>query len=274
VLLRENSPQSGHLHWYGIDLATGNVRWQLEQPARGYITEAGYVAGFPRRLVTVDQNGRLDVRDVATGAVTARTTIDVPADWARRGIALWPDRDLILIGDHARATAYALPGLTRRWTSPVDLYASYVGPDCGDAVCIFSPRGGTMRVVDRATGRERWASDRWSYADRAGRYLLAAAARSDAESTLAVVDTRTGQVRGDFGPWQGIAAPQPDGTVVGLRVQRGTDTVYYARLDPAALSTRLLGTADHVSGDCQTTPDVLVCRRVDASVGIWRLSGQ
>jgi hypothetical protein len=273
VLLRENSPQFGNLHWYGIDLATGGVRWELEQPVRGYLTEADYVDGFPRRLVSVDVTGRLDVRDAATGAVTATATIPVPSDWAKRGIALWPDGDLILVGDHAGVTAYALPDLTERWRSTVDLYSSYVGPSCGDAVCFFSPRVAGLRVLDRATGRVRWASARWSYADQVGPYLLAGAdGANNARHPLDVVDTRTGRVRGDFGPWQRIGSPQPDGTVVGLSERLADDVVWYARLNPANLSTRVLGVADHVSGDCQTTIDVLICRRIDASVGIWRLT--
>jgi hypothetical protein len=273
VLLRDNSPQFGNLHWSGIDLASGDIRWQLEQPVRGYITETAYAGGIPHSLVTVDLSGRLDLRDTATGAITASTTIAVPADWAKRGIALWPDGDLILVGDHLTTTAYALPDLAERWHGQVDLYASYVGPSCGDAVCFFSPRDGGLRVLDRATGRDRWASERWSYADRVGRYLLAGVdGPPGAGQTLDVVDPGTGRVRGDFGQWQQIGPPQADGTVIGLRQRAGDDDVFYARLDPAKLSTRVLGVARGVSGDCQTTPDVLICRRLDATVGIWRLT--
>jgi outer membrane protein assembly factor BamB len=275
VLLRENSPQFGNLHWYGMDLATGELRWQLEQPVRGYITETGYTGGFPSRLIVVDLTGRLEVRDSGTGRVVAAATIAVPGDWARRGIALWPDGELILVGDHSGATAYALPDLTRRWRTPVDLYTSYIGPSCGDAVCFFSPRSGGMLVVDRGTGQRRWSSDRWSYADQVGPYLLAGAdAQTGGSQTLSVVDTRTGRVRGDFGSWQSIGPPDADGTVIGLRSQPVGDTVFYARLDPVKLTTRILGVARHVSGDCQTTDGVLVCRRTDASVGIWRLTGK
>jgi hypothetical protein len=275
ALLRENSPLFGPLHWYGIDLASGAVRWKLEQPVNGYVTETGYVDGFPRRLVTVNLAGRLEVRDTATGAVTATRTIEVPADWARLGIALWPDGDLILAGDHAGATAYAVPALTERWRAAVDLYSSYVGPGCGDAVCLFSPRGGGVRVLDRATGRDRWASDRWSYGDRVGLYLVVGGGDGTRRSqTLAVVDIMTGRVRGSFGNWQGTGPAPPDGSVIGLREQSADDIVWYARLDPATLRTHVLGAADHVSGDCQTAVEVLICRRVDASVGIWRLSGQ
>jgi hypothetical protein len=271
VLLRENSPQFGNLNWYGIDLATGNQRWTLQQPVRGFITETDLTGGFPRRLVVADSSGDLEIRDTRTGRVTASGTFEAPSDWERRGIALWPDGDLILIGDHSSTTAYGLADLKPRWTTAVDLYAAYVGPDCVQQVCFFSPRSGGMLVVDRATGQRRWASQTWSYADRVGSYLLAAAdPETGGNHTLNVVDPATGRVRGDFGKWQSLSPAAPDGTVIGLR-QSG-DTVYWGRLDPARLTTEVLGVADHISSDCQTTAEVLICRRTDASVAIWPLA--
>ncbi len=271
VLLRENSPNVGDLHWYGIDLATGNQRWVLEEPVRGFITETGWSGGFPNRLVVADSSGDLQIRDTRTGRLSASGTFEAPSDWERRGIAMWPDGDLILIGDHTTTTAYGLDDLKPRWTTPVDLYSSYVGPDCVDEVCFFSPRSGGMVVVDRATGQRRWTSQVWSYADRVGPYLLAGAdAETGGNHALTVVDPVTGRVHGDFGKWQSLGPPSADGTVIGLR--QTADTVYYARLDPARLTTVLLGVADHVSGDCQTTGRVLICRRLDASVGIWPLA--
>jgi hypothetical protein len=275
VLLREKLPQFGPLHWYGIDLASGDIRWALEQPVDGYVTETGYVDGFPRRLVTVNLAGRLEIRDTATGMVIAARTIAAPADWATQGIAFWPDGDLVLAGDHAGATAYSVPDLTRRWHAAVDLYLSYTGPGCGDALCLFSPRGTGIRVLDRATGRERWASDRWAYGDRLGPYLIVGGGDGTQQSpTLTVVDTLTGGVLGDFGRWEGVGPALPDGGFIGMREQPADGLVWYARLDPATLRARVLGAADQVSGQCQTATDVLICRRVDAAVGIWRLSGQ
>ena len=37
----------------------------------------------------------------------------------------------------------------------------------------------------------------------------------------------------------------------------------------ATLAVRVRGTATDISGDCQATGEVLVCRRVDAAVTIW-----
>jgi hypothetical protein len=275
VLLRENSPQFGPLHWYGIDLSSGDVRWSLEQPARGYLTEAGDADGFPRDLVAVGLDGTMTVRDTVTGAVTATTTIQVPDDWAQRGIALWPDDNLILVGDHTGATAYALADLTKRWRSPIDLYSSYIGPGCGDAMCLFSPRGGGIAVLDRATGQTRWSSNRWSYGDRIGPYLLAGSGDGTVRNEhLDVVDIATGHLDGDFGPWQTTGSVLPGGSVVGLRGEPANDLVWYGTLNPVTRSVRILGAADKVSGDCQVTVDVLVCRRTDASVGIWHLTGR
>jgi hypothetical protein len=59
--------------------------------------------------------------------------------------------------------------------------------------------------------------------------------------------------------------------VIGVRQRPGEDVVWFASLDPATLAVRVLGAAERVSGDCQTTAEVLVCRRLDASVGIWQL---
>ncbi len=271
VLLRENSPDVGDTHWYGIDLNSGNERWVLAEPVRGFIAETDLNGGFPNRLVVADSSGDLQIRDTRTGRLDASGTFRAPSDWARRGIAMWPAGDLILIGDHTTTTAYGLGDLKPRWTTPVDLYSSYVGPDCGAEVCFFSPRSGGMVVVDRATGQRRWTSQIWSYADRVGPYLLAGAdAETGGSHALTVVDPVTGRVHGDFGKWQSLGPPSAGGTVVGLR--QVADTVYYARLDPARLTTEVLGVAEHVSGDCQTTDQVLICRRTDASVGIWPLA--
>jgi hypothetical protein len=68
-----------------------------------------------------------------------------------------------------------------------------------------------------------------------------------------------------------VGAARADGMVVGLHEQPLDDTVFYAELDPANRGVRVLGSAVDVSGDCQTTDEVLVCRRIDASVGIWAL---
>ena len=144
--------------------------------------------------------------------------------------------------------------------------------DCVDAICVFGYRGG-VQALDPGTGQLRWTADRWTGADEVGRYLLVSGNQGlEGRYPLAVMEPDTGRVRGDFGAWWTAGAVRADGTVVGLRQRIGEDVVYYGLLDPARLAVRVLGTATAVSGDCQPTTDVLVCRRIDASVAIWPLA--
>ncbi|MEV4702589.1 hypothetical protein [Actinoplanes sp. NPDC049316] len=272
ALLRENTPQSGHLDWYGVDLTTGRNRWVLRQPILGYTTEAGYADGFPGRLVTATVTGHLEARDTVTGRVTATLDVPAPPTWSRRGITVWPAGDLVLVGGLGGVTAYALGDLRERWRNNLDLSGRWVQPECAGAICLFGYRGG-VQVIDALTGAFRWSSDRWTSAEPTGRYLLVTGGEGlEARYPLAVVDPVTGEVHGDFGAWRSAGEVRPDGTVIGLRQRIGDDVVWYAALDPGTLTVRVLGKATGVSGDCQGAGAVLVCRRLDASVGIWPLT--
>ena len=191
--------------------------------------------------------------------------------WSRRGITVWPTGDLVLIGGRGGITAYTLAGLVPRWHSTVELSGRWV-QDCLDAICVFGYRGG-VQALDPGTGRLRWTEKRWTTAAEAGTYLLVSGNEGlEGSYPLAVVEPGTGAVHGDFGAWRAAGPPRADGTVVGLRQRIGDDIVFYALLDPARLTVRVLGTATTVSGDCQATTDVLVCRRIDAAVAIWPLT--
>ncbi|MEU7902125.1 hypothetical protein [Actinoplanes sp. NPDC049118] len=270
VLLRENRPYLGDPRWYGVDLATGRPRWTFEQPAQGYTTEAGYVAGFPHRLITATTAGHLEVRDTTTGAPVSAVDVRAPAEWSRRSVGVWPAGDLVLVGGVGGITAYAMADLGRRWHSSVDLSGRWV-QDCV-AICVFGYRGG-VQVLDPVTGRVRWAADHWTAADRAGGYLLVNRNEGlEGRYPLTVVEPETGVPHGDFGQWRPAGEVRADGTVVGLRQRIADDVVFYALLDPATLAVRVLGSATFVSGDCRPTTEVLVCRRIDASVAVWPLT--
>lgn len=271
VLLRENSPRFGDWHWYGVELSTGRTRWTFEQPIQGYTTAAGYVDDFPRRIITVTTAGHLEVRDTVTGLLVSEADLAARPGRSRRGVTVWPAGDLVLIGGLGGITAYTLAGLSPRWHSTVELSGRWV-QNCADAICVFGYRGG-VQSLDPATGRLRWSTDRWTAAEEAGSYLLVSGNQGlEGRYPLAVVEPETGEVRGDFGAWRAAGPARPDGTVVGLRQRIGDDVVFYALLDPARLTVRVLGTATAVSGDCQATPEVLVCRRIDATVAIWPVS--
>ena len=270
VLLRENTSRFSDLDWHGIDLATGAVRWTLRQPARGFIAPVDDAGGFPRRLVSATDTGALEVRDTATGAVTAAATVPLRRGPPGSDVPVWPAGDLVLVGEPGGTTAYTMPGLVRRWRSTADLAGRWVQDGCA-AICSLSWQGG-VRVLDRATGRELWSDERWNYVEQFGPHLVASD-NSDAERapTVDVVDPATGAVRGGFGAWYPVGDRHPDGTVYGVHAEPAGDTVWYARLGPGTTAVHVLGRADRVSGDCRITADVLVCRRIDATIGIWRL---
>jgi hypothetical protein len=271
VLLHESGPQLDS-RWSGVDVLTGRARWSYDQPARGYTAPGGRTAGdFPRWLLTATTAGHIEVRDTRSG--TPVTEGDVPArpGWSRRGVSVWSAGDLILVGGQGGVTAYSPAGLIPRWQSSVELSGHWV-QDCVDAICVFGYRGG-VQALDPDTGRVRWAADHWTRAAEAGSYLLVNGNEGlEGRYPLAVVEPVTGAVRGDFGDWRSAGPVRADGTVVGLRQRIGDDVVFYALLNPATLGIRLLGTATTVSGDCQATTEVLVCRRIDAGVAIWPLT--
>jgi hypothetical protein len=147
-----------------------------------------------------------------------------------------------------------------------------VQSDCGGEICVFSYRGG-VQVIDPATGRTRWTGDHWTAAAQAGPYLLFTGNEGvDGNYPLAVLDPGTGTVLGDFGAWQVAGEARADGTLVGQNQQVGTETLWYALLDPATRGVRVLGMATGVADHCRATAEVLVCRGIDASVTIWPLT--
>ena len=271
VLLRKNSLRFGDLYWYGLDLATGRQRWSYEQPSQGYTTEAGHTDGFPRRLITATTAGHIEIRDTATGTLVTKGRATALPGRSTRGVTVWPSGDLILVGGLGGVTAYTLAGLSPRWHSTIELSGRWV-QDCVAAICVFGYRGG-VQALDPGTGELRWAANRWTSAAEAGPYLLVNGNEGlEGRYPLAVLEPGTGAFRGDFGAWRSAGPPRADGTVVALRQRIGDDVVFYAMLDPATLALRVLGTATTVSGDCQATTDVLVCRRIDAAVAIWPLT--
>ena len=250
----------------GVDLTAGTDRWSVPQQAGGGVTEAGWADGYPRWLVSTTGAGRLETRDARTATVLASTAVPVSAG-ASEAVG-----DLVLSGiGPAGLTAYHLPDLTRRWRSDVDLSQSWTRTACGAAICAFRPEQG-VTVLDPATGRRLWTAERWTFAEPAGPYLIATVAeRGRGDPQQWILDTATGRVLGDFGPWQALGPGPSPGLLYGKRDTPGAYVVWYGVLDPRTRQPSILGAAQQVSTDCRVAPDVLICRLVDASVAVWRL---
>jgi hypothetical protein len=76
-------------------------------------------------------------------------------------------------------------------------------------------------------------------------------------------------VLGNFGRWQGLGTD--DDYHLTYAMYQEKYVVWYGELEPDRLHVRILGSAARVSGDCHVSTGALICRLVDASVGVWRL---
>jgi hypothetical protein len=56
-----------------------------------------------------------------------------------------------------------------------------------------------------------------------------------------------------------------------MRLVPGEDVLWYGVLDPARRTVQIIGSADRISGDCQSSAGAMICRLVDASVAVYRL---
>ncbi|MGW4465354.1 hypothetical protein [Micromonospora sp. NPDC004704] len=271
---------------------TGAVHWSLPLPAgvvRGYAAPAGSAdpgpeGPLPEVAVTRGTTGRIEVRDLGSGAVVRAAHLPRPP---ALGSGQWPPQvvgDLLLVPDGPQSlTAYGLDAFDRRWTIDWDVDREPWPQPCGPLLCTFRPQGG-VRVLDPATGAVRWSDPRWSNLLPVGPYLLASSeARPMVAAGLNVLDPATGRVLGDLGSWQvigrspgagaapGSGKPADPVRLIGVRIRSDDGRTWVADLDPASGSTRPLAVVPDVSGDCRVTDGLLVCRQLSGAIGIWHL---
>ncbi|BBH64185.1 hypothetical protein ACTI_08700 [Actinoplanes sp. OR16] len=265
ALVREEG--DGETWWRGLDLATGAIRWSVRRGGDD-VAAPSATEGYPDWLYLLTADRRLQAWDARTGRLTA--TQRVP-DRGPGRLELWPVGDLAMIGArNAGTTGYdARQGLRQDWYSGVNL-SWYRNPSaCGDLICTYLPQRGIM-VLDPGTGWERWSSDRWNYAERIGDYLVTGLPGTAFPEHF-VLDPATGDVLGAAGRWQsGGPGPEPDTAYVRRATDRA-DRIWYGVLDMRRMRIRVAGAADLVAGDCHFAAGALVCRRLDASVGVWKL---
>lgn len=256
--------------WRGLDPRTGAVRWSVEQPENGLVTlRAGrYWAGFPDVLYTLHGDGRLVAHDGLTGAVTATGRIAPPAG---PDTTLWAAGGLVVVGRGTEETVtYDDRTLTERWRRAGPILSEDGYPqDCRPMICAATRPSGIV-VVDPATGQEIQRVAGYDSTEPIGDRVLVSKAGQD-DSTLAVLDPRTGRITAEAAGWvSGGPGPEP-GTAYVHRFRQADDTVRYGVLDLGTGRVRMLGAAGGIAGNCQFAPGVLLCRRVDFSMVVRRL---
>ncbi|MGN9913765.1 outer membrane protein assembly factor BamB family protein [Phytohabitans sp. LJ34] len=262
------SASTGSERLEAVDPVTGAVRWAYRVPAGGWLSYR-YSGETPTHVVTLLPSGRVEVRDVADARVLAAADLlpsrppATPASYVQFAL------DMMLVREGPMAVAYGLDRLERRWRAAIDLASEYVAPYCGDKLCVIAHLGG-VRVVDPATGRMLWADPTRSSIRRAGDYLVSEVNGSHGSTQLTTLDPATGRERAQLGEWIVIAPPSDDGELIAMRTDLPTSRAWLARIDPATGGARFFGVVHGVTGDCDMRAGAVICRRLNATVGIWR----
>ncbi|MGN9809787.1 outer membrane protein assembly factor BamB family protein [Micromonospora sp. BQ11] len=250
-----------------VDPCCGTLRWRAATPA-GEISFRSTDEGVDR-VVFSDPKGRVEVRDAASGAVLAAADLWSPEDRPYGSTQVVGDLLVTVGGSPPVVTAYGLDRLDRRWRVAVG-DAQYATP-CAPLVCVQSD-GGRLRALDPATGAVVWTDDRWDGFWEVDGALVTQPVGSAGPGggEYVVLDPATGRVIGNWGRWEITWSTGPDVRLVGTRLYPGGGLVV-AELDVAARRARPLDVLRDAAGECQVTGDRLLCRRIDRTVGVWRL---
>ncbi|MEV1287069.1 PQQ-binding-like beta-propeller repeat protein [Micromonospora sp. NPDC049679] len=250
---------------------SGALRWSLALPPDGEFVH-DFDSAQPRSLVAVRGSGQTQVRDLESGKVVqeARLPIEARPD----GPPMQVIAGLLLEFDDGRRTlaAYGLDRLDRRWVIPLTSVDRPFTSSCGDSLCVWSHNTG-VRVVDPRDGRTRWSDPLWIDVEQVGRHMVASPFRTTfgEAGMLVVLDPATGRRIGTFDAWSRVGPPRADGRLLAIRRDSGTGRTEVALLDPATLTVRPVAMLDRISGQCDGVPGIMFCRRLDSSVGVWRL---
>jgi outer membrane protein assembly factor BamB len=256
--------------WYGFDPRTGAVRWSMEPPVSSLLAvplETSW-SGFSERLYLLRTDGLLEALSTRTGAVTRSVRLAAPV---RDHTVFWASGGLLLVGRGPdETTAYDQETLAEKWRRPGSVMPDDGYPqDCRPTICI-ARYGGGLQAVDPATGQRLWSAGRYDASEVIDGNVLVAQS-SQAEPVLAVLDPVTGAVAARITGWvSGGPGPEP-GTAWVYRLDQPGYHLQFGVLDLGDRKVRVLGRAERIAGNCQFTTTVLVCRRLDSSIAVWRL---
>jgi outer membrane protein assembly factor BamB len=251
-----------------VDPVTGAVQWSYRVPVGAWLSYR-YAGRLVTHVVTLLTSGTVEVRGVEHGRVLAAADLlptrspDLPANHVQFA------GDMMLVRQGPMAVAYGLERLDRRWSAPVELAREYVTPGCRDKLCLVAHLGG-VRLIDPATGRMLWSDPTRAFISPAGDFLIGEQRGRDGRTELTVLDPATGREVARLGEWTVIAPPGDGGELTAMRTDLTTARAWLARVDPATGGARFFGVVRGITGDCEVHAGAVICRRLNASVGVWR----
>ncbi len=138
------------------------------------------------------------------------------------------------------------------------------GVACEDLICAYTGDG-RMTGIDPATLTERWSVPSGYSAWHDGRLLTF---HPEDTPRIERSDPVTGQVSGQIIGWDLAPGPLP---AFYVRHKEAGGRIWFGVLDERRFLIRPLAVADGVTDECQIAAGALVCRKIDASVAVWRL---
>jgi hypothetical protein len=246
-----------------VDLATGAPRWSAR-------SDHGWqVVGGPSAVVTVDLEGVVEVRDLATGAVRATAVVPEASVGAVNQVVAG-DAFVVVHGSEDSFTllvrAHSLSSLTVRWEAEVALFrdGDFLDLSMGQASVQWSGQAGSG-LLDLRTGEVFTVAGSRPSARVLGDVIVWA---EGSEWPREVVHRATGQVLADLAGWRLVEPGQdPPDHLLLTRVSAGGTTL--GRFDPATAHLSYLGRVPQLLSGCQAFDGGLVCT-VDRRLSLWR----
>jgi hypothetical protein len=269
--------------WIGLDLATGDPRWQIEVPA-GVSLAVGVNAGGRASWLAIADAGAITTYDLATGRDVGRyetPAFQVPAQGATQ---FPPPARIIGAGDHLLAVTYArssleiaaydVPGLRPRWNTAVtpprsnrldlDGISARV---CGSVICVGSAIETIGLTAD--SGAERWRAPGRPLRVGAGYGLFMKAPPVADESTFVVHDLESGAVGAELRDTDLLNRTYGDPLL--RRVGPADQDGRLWRLDLAAGTFNTVTMLPEPFANCDAGGRYLACRDSDGDLRVWRL---
>jgi hypothetical protein len=258
----------------------GTARWTYDLPDAAPFDIALGPDGLLRWLLTIARDGRVEVRETASGTVVSDGHVDEvgPPGTDTPTVQGAPRLDVvgdlltvsIVDGGNVRVSAYRLGSLQRRWLVHVTAaggFGAFVqGVACGRWLCLVYPSG--VLAVDPATGGTGW---RWDLSPVAifGHRLLGT--DGDLGQTLHLIDGETGRTVVLLPHWQLVPALGRSGRDVVVE-RPGTHATTLGVLDLATGRLRVLGNVPDFVNGCQPIDGGVVCTSRNTVVRAWRLT--
>lgn len=264
-----------------VDTATGDVIWSYRSPVGSLVTMGLDGTFGPAEatgtVITALPSGRVEVREPDTARLLTAARLhdgfgSTPADQVPQWLLVVDDLILVFGSRPETLTAYGARRLDRRWQVPWDGGGVdwYYGQTCAGLLCLQSSSG-RYRALDLHTGRLLWDQP-WALVRPLGDALLAFRTPQVAggESALALIDPATGRQRRALGIWNVVDQPITSDEVLLFRLDPESGSAWLAVLEADAEDVRMLGTLPQGTHACLALSGGVVCRRRNASVGIWR----